>query len=79
MKMLSYPFGSHVLQMLTSRVVHNDFHQTNGIFPLFDGLCVKGIDDSYQPIATNGHLSNGVSVDVDVNHDLSVPNGHKET
>jgi methylenetetrahydrofolate reductase (NADPH) len=24
--------------------VHNDFHQTHGLFPLFDGLMVKDLD-----------------------------------
>ena len=43
--------------------MHNDFHQTNGIFPLFDGLCVKDIDKTLEPDikSPNGHvyLTNG--------------------
>ena len=35
-------------------IVHNDFRNTTGIFPLFDGLRVSGLDS--KPAATaNGH------------------------
>jgi methylenetetrahydrofolate reductase (NADPH) len=45
--------------ILISRPVHNDFHVTRGIFPLFEGLEVKDMD---KPLATNGHVeSNGTN------------------
>lgn len=44
-----------------SFLVHNDFHQTHGLFPLFDGLEVKDIDVPFTA-ATNGIESNGVDV-----------------
>lgn len=31
-------------------IVHNDFHSTHGIFDLFDGLQVKGMDEPPKPI-----------------------------
>ncbi|KAF2836057.1 methylenetetrahydrofolate reductase 2 [Patellaria atrata CBS 101060] len=58
-------------------IVHNDFHQTHGIFPIFNGLEVKGIEiplhsngikpESSSPInshtigPTNGERLNGTS------------------
>jgi methylenetetrahydrofolate reductase (NADPH) len=46
--------------MLTWHVVHNDFHVTRGIFPIFDGLQVENMDTQlHQPSVdlptTNGH------------------------
>lgn len=42
-------------------IVHNDFHQTHGLFPLFEGLSVSSIDKPYQ-VHTNGtSTSNGVN------------------
>jgi methylenetetrahydrofolate reductase (NADPH) len=35
-------------------IVHNDFRNTTGIFPLFEGLRVSALDDAPVP-ATNGH------------------------
>jgi methylenetetrahydrofolate reductase (NADPH) len=29
-------------------IVHNDFHKTHGLFPLFDGLEVEGLNDPYE-------------------------------
>ncbi|KAI9821290.1 MAG: hypothetical protein M1827_004026 [Pycnora praestabilis] len=28
-------------------IVHNDFHESHGIFPLFDGLVVRGLDEPF--------------------------------
>ncbi len=39
--------------------VHNDFHSTNGIFRLFDGLEVKNMDD---PAAVTEPITNGIHV-----------------
>jgi hypothetical protein len=41
--------------------VHNDFHQADGLFPLFHGLQVKDIDETFEPYIqlTNGHLIGG--------------------
>lgn len=43
-------------------IVHNDFHQTHGLFPLFDGLSVEDLDKpqavpngSIDTPVTNGH------------------------
>jgi methylenetetrahydrofolate reductase (NADPH) len=57
--------------ILTSNLVHNDFHQTHGLFPLFEGLEVadldKEIDFSYsngtpETNGTNGvHIVNGTN------------------
>ena len=59
---------------LTHFVVHNDFHESRGIFPIFDGLEVKdmdkplhnlsadipGVNDSEATNGTNGvHDTNG--------------------
>jgi methylenetetrahydrofolate reductase (NADPH) len=46
--------------MLIWHLVHNDFHVTRGIFPIFDGLQVKNMDTQlHQPSidlpTTNGH------------------------
>jgi hypothetical protein len=38
--------------------VHNDFHQADGLFPLFHGLQVKDIDETFEP---NIQLANGHS------------------
>ncbi|KAF2455151.1 methylenetetrahydrofolate reductase 2 [Lineolata rhizophorae] len=35
-------------------IVHNDFHQTHGVFPLFDGLEVKDMDKTYDESIMNG-------------------------
>jgi methylenetetrahydrofolate reductase (NADPH) len=52
--------------------VHNDFHATRGIFPIFDGLQVKDIDKplhnpSVTMPTTNGH------------HDIKESNGTNGT
>jgi len=41
-------------------IVHNDFHQTHGLFPLFDGLEVKDIDVPFST-PSNGTETNGVN------------------
>ncbi|KIN08376.1 hypothetical protein OIDMADRAFT_110362 [Oidiodendron maius Zn] len=43
-------------------IVHNDFHQTHGLFPLFDGLEVEDLTKEVQVPQTNGNhsASNGV-------------------
>ena len=47
-------------------IVHNDFRNTTGIFPLFDGLRVSGLD-SKPAATTNGHsetkLNGGSTLD----------------
>ena len=45
-------------------LVHNDFHKSHGLFTLFEGLEVDGLDQPYEvKEATNGVSSpNGVSV-----------------
>ncbi|TVY65533.1 Methylenetetrahydrofolate reductase [Lachnellula suecica] len=40
-------------------IVHNDFHQTHGLFPLFDGLIVKDIDTPFKVETANGEHTNG--------------------
>lgn len=50
------------MKYLTVYTVHNDFHVTHGIFPIFDGLQVKDMDkplhnpsvDLPTPTETNG-------------------------
>jgi methylenetetrahydrofolate reductase (NADPH) len=59
--------------------VHNDFHQTNGIFPLFDGLCVKDINKTLEPdINGHGHMTNGTEEEnVERNSNSAITNGIK--
>ena len=56
----------------TSLVVHNDFHESHAIFPIFDGLAIKDISKPLHEVkslpvraTTNGtpaeHATNGVS------------------
>jgi methylenetetrahydrofolate reductase (NADPH) len=44
--------------MLTLEQVHNDFHQTHGLFPLFNDLAVEDIEKDFAvehlAIETNG-------------------------
>lgn len=49
-------------------IVHNDFHKTHGLFPLFDGLEVEGLNDLYEiREATNGiSTTNGNSTHASV-------------
>jgi len=35
-------------------IVHNDFHQTHGLFPLFDGLSVEDMGKPFEAAYTNG-------------------------
>lgn len=57
-------------------IVHNDFHSTHGIFELFEGLKVKGLDEApkleeQQHQLTNGYTNgytNGIGHDMDANH-----------
>lgn len=44
---------------LICQIVHNDFHQTHGLFHLFDGLAVPNIDKPFQ------HVNNGVKASFD--------------
>jgi methylenetetrahydrofolate reductase (NADPH) len=39
---------------LTIFLVHNDFHQTHGLFPLFDGLEVEDLAKEVQVPEMNG-------------------------
>lgn len=53
----------HLIQELMDswylvNIVHNDFHDSQGIFPLFDGLELKDASMAFASHATNG-LSNG--------------------
>jgi len=40
-------------------IVHNDFHQSHGLFPLFDGLSVENIDKPFE--ATSAPVTNGIN------------------
>ncbi|KAJ5052181.1 uncharacterized protein L3040_001940 [Drepanopeziza brunnea f. sp. 'multigermtubi'] len=45
-------------------IVHNDFHQTHGLFPLFDGMEVKDIDIPFEPLPETKGLvteTNGIN------------------
>lgn len=52
-------------------IVHNDFHAEDGIFPIFEGLGVQGLDQTWKG---NGE-TNGVMTDGD---GLGMVNGHGE-
>ena len=61
-----YVIGDVINSWYLLNIVHNDFHVTNGIFPLFDGLKVEGMDKKFDSgitsdaPPTNGHTtSNG--------------------
>lgn len=64
--------------------VHNDFHVTRGIFPIFDGLEVKDIDkplrnpsvDLHAPTETNG--SNGTHVTNGTNGEMKEAHGEEK-
>jgi methylenetetrahydrofolate reductase (NADPH) len=59
--------------------VHNDFHETDGIFPLFNGLCVKDIDNPFEPElnSSNLHMANGTN-EVENGNRMVEANGHRE-
>lgn len=48
---------SYITSANCSIAVHNDFHQTGGLFSLFDGLCVKDLEKHFEveEALTNGH------------------------
>ncbi|RDL38849.1 Methylenetetrahydrofolate reductase [Venustampulla echinocandica] len=52
-------------------IVHNDFHHTHGIFPLFDGLSVEDLEKPFEVAGTNGVEPSGVN--------NAVPNGVGDT
>jgi methylenetetrahydrofolate reductase (NADPH) len=55
------PFISNFTS-LTLYLVHNDFHQTHGLFSLFDGLVVEDLDKPFEVPHTNGTAeTNGVN------------------
>jgi methylenetetrahydrofolate reductase (NADPH) len=59
-----------------AKLVHNDFHQTNGIFPLFDGLCVNDINKTMQhDINGNEHSLNEVEEAVESTANAAIANG----
>jgi len=49
--------------MALTCTVHNDFHQTHGIFPLFDGLKVENIEMQQHTVRENSPapVTNGVT------------------
>ena len=53
--------------MLTLHAVHNDFHATRGIFPIFDGLQVEDMEKPLHtanidvPTTNDRHEQNGVN------------------
>ena len=54
-------------------LVNNDFHSTHGIFSLFDGLLVMGMDDKTGTTAqTNG--DNQVTAQLNGSHKPDDPN-----
>jgi methylenetetrahydrofolate reductase (NADPH) len=49
---------SHLSFLLSnSNLVHNDFHHSHGLFPLFDGIEVADLDTEIvvDVVQTNGH------------------------
>jgi len=46
---------------LMTLLVHNDFYQTHGLFKLFEGLSVEGIDKPFEVKQPNGIETNGVN------------------
>jgi methylenetetrahydrofolate reductase (NADPH) len=48
-----------IFARLTLYLVHNDFHATRGIFPLFDGLEVKDIEKPLHTASVDMPTSNG--------------------
>lgn len=63
--------------LLINVIVDNDFHQTESIFRLFDGLEVQGMDTpSKSTSIPNGHCNgNGTKADTSEPH----ANGHEST
>jgi methylenetetrahydrofolate reductase (NADPH) len=53
---------THEVYLPNHNLVHNDFHQTHSLFPLFDGLEVDDLAKEVQAPQTNGNhaASNGV-------------------
>ena len=50
------------LHFTDALLVHNDFHQTHGLFSLFDGLVVEDLDKPFEVSHTNGTAeTNGVN------------------
>lgn len=43
-------------------LVHNDFHKTHGLFPLFDSLEVEGLNEPYEveDAINGGPTTNGI-------------------
>lgn len=60
--------------------MHNDFHKTDGIFPLFNDLCVKDIDNPFEPglNSSNLHMANGTNEVVENGNRIVEANGHHE-
>jgi methylenetetrahydrofolate reductase (NADPH) len=59
-----YVIGDLIDTWYLLNIVHNDFHVTSGIFPIFDGLKVEGMDKKFD---------NGIAAD------LPTTNGHATT
>ncbi len=60
-------------------LVHNDFHQAHGLFPLFDDLEVEDLDKPVEAEKTNG-ISEGNGADAKPNGIENIPftNGSAE-
>lgn len=55
--------------------VHNDFHETHGLFRLFDGLSVNNMDKPQHPVNGDGSRGSNLpfrtKVDGNAKHDRS--------
>lgn len=61
-------------------LVHNDFHQTHGLFPLFDGLEVENLEKEVEAIHTNSNgteerATNGINGIGSINGIINGVNG----
>ena len=70
-----YVIGDLIDTWYLLNIVHNDFHVTSGIFPLFDGLKVEGMEKKFESglTATNG--TNGASAGASDGASKGTPNG----
>lgn len=60
-------------------LVHNDFHQAHGLFPLFDDLEVEDLDKPVEVGKTNGTVeTNGVDAKLNEIENTPLTNGSVE-
>ncbi len=67
------PLG--IIVKLTEAIVHNDFHQTRGLFPLFDGLEVRDMGKAFGLGLENGTLDASDIMGANGIESLSLANG----